>query len=44
MIEDLGFIVEGADEKTLPLDRDEVARGDVKLRKRGAGTELPANA
>ena len=22
-------IVEGADEKTLPLDRDEVARGDV---------------
>jgi biotin synthase len=40
MIEDLGFVVEGADEPTLPAHRHDL----VKLRKRGAGTDLPANA
>ena len=39
MIADLGFEVEGAGEATLPRDRP-----DVNLRRRGAGTELPANA
>jgi biotin synthase len=40
MIEDLGFVVEGATEATLPEHRRDL----VKLRKRGAGTDLPANA
>ncbi|HXA41454.1 MAG TPA: biotin synthase BioB [Candidatus Solibacter sp.] len=39
MIADLGFTVEGSDEATLPRDR-----ADVNIRRRGAGTELPANA
>ena len=39
MIADLGFVVEGLGEATLPGER-----ADVHLRKRGAGTELPANA
>jgi biotin synthase len=63
MIADLGFTVEGMDEKSLPRDRGD-ADGEtapagpesgilgahpapdslVKLRRRGAGTELPANA
>ncbi|GII80605.1 biotin synthase [Sphaerisporangium rufum] len=40
MIEDAGFVVEGAGERTLPEHRF----GDVRSRKRGAGTDLPANA
>jgi biotin synthase len=40
MIEDLGFVVEGAQEPTLPSHRHDL----VKLRRRGAGTDLPANA
>ncbi|MFE6737502.1 biotin synthase BioB [Streptomyces tubercidicus] len=40
MIEDAGFVVEGADEATLPRDR----REPVKVRRRGAGTGLAANA
>jgi hypothetical protein len=39
MIADLGFEVEGATEATLPRDRAEVS-----LRRRGAGTEVPANS
>jgi biotin synthase len=39
MIADLGFTVEGSGEVTLPRDR-----AGVSLRRRGAGTELPANA
>lgn len=39
MIADLGFVVEGSSEGTLPRDR-----GDVHIRRRGAGTEVPANA
>jgi biotin synthase len=39
MIEDLGFVVEGARERTLPEHREL-----VKIRNRGAGTDLPANA
>jgi biotin synthase len=39
MIADLGFVVEGSAEATLPRQRDQ-----VHLRKRGAGTEVPANA
>ncbi|HEV3234416.1 MAG TPA: biotin synthase BioB [Candidatus Dormibacteraeota bacterium] len=56
MIDDLGFAVEGMEERTLPRERrdsDPAAAviGShpspeelVKLRKRGAGTDLPANA
>jgi biotin synthase len=53
MIEDLGFVVEGMEEATLPREREAVAdmataaeaHPDlVRLRHRGAGTELPANA
>jgi biotin synthase len=40
MIADLGFVVEGADEATLPRERPDM----VHLRHRGAGTDLPANA
>jgi biotin synthase len=40
MIADAGFTVEGADERTLPEHRREL----VKVRRRGAGTALPANA
>ncbi len=39
MIADAGFVVEGADEQTLPEHR----RNLVRLRRRGAGTQLPAN-
>jgi biotin synthase len=39
MIADLGFEVEGATEPTLPRDRAEVT-----LRRRGAGTDVPANS
>jgi biotin synthase len=39
MIADAGFTVEGAAEQTLPEHRDL-----VKVRRRGAGTSLPANA
>ena len=39
MIADAGFTVEGAAERTLPEARHEL----VVLRKRGAGSELPAN-
>ena len=56
MIADLGFTVEGMNERTLPRERGDAPPGDVvaerrpspeelvRLRKRGAGTELPANA
>ena len=40
MIEDLGFVVEGAGEPTLAAHR----QGLVRTRLRGAGTDLPANA
>ncbi|WP_035305756.1 biotin synthase BioB [Actinokineospora inagensis] len=40
MIADLGFVVEGTDESTLPRERPDL----VRSRKRGAGTDLPANA
>jgi biotin synthase len=41
MIADAGFVVEGAEETTLPEHRvDEL----VAVRRRGAGTELPPNA
>jgi hypothetical protein len=45
MIADAGFVVEGADEVTLPAHR----RGNgvpvaPALRRRGPGTEVPANA
>jgi biotin synthase len=39
MIADAGFVVEGADEQTLPAARHDL----VTIRRRGAGTELPAN-
>jgi biotin synthase len=39
MIADAGFTVEGAEERTLPEHRDL-----VRVRRRGPGTELPANA
>lgn len=39
MIADAGFTVEGADEQTLPDARHDL----VTLRRRGAGTDLPAN-
>jgi biotin synthase len=39
MIADLGFEVEGSGEATLPRER-----ADVSLRRRGAGTEVPANS
>ena len=39
MIADAGFTVEGAEERTLPDHRDL-----VRVRRRGPGTELPANA
>ena len=39
MIADLGFVVEGTAEATLPRHREE-----VHLRRRGAGTEVPANS
>ncbi|MEA2645155.1 MAG: biotin synthase [Chloroflexota bacterium] len=58
MIADLGFTVEGMDERTLPRDRAAAPAAPpvvpaglptetldlVRMRKRGAGTELPANA
>jgi len=40
MIADAGFTVEGADERTLPAHRRDL----VKVRRRGPGTALPANA
>ncbi|MFK0294876.1 biotin synthase BioB [Streptomyces sp. NPDC090442] len=40
MIEDAGFVVEGAEEATLPKHRNDT----VRPRKRGAGTDLAANA
>jgi len=40
MIADAGFTVEGADERTLPAHRQDL----VRIRRRGAGTTLPANA
>jgi biotin synthase len=43
MIADAGFTVEGADERTLPEHRPEY-RDLVRVRRRGAGTTLPANA
>jgi biotin synthase len=39
MIADAGFVVEGAAEQTLPEHRRDL----VKVRRRGPGTELPAN-
>jgi biotin synthase len=39
LIADAGFVVEGVDEVTLPNDRHEL----VTLRRRGSGTEIPAN-
>jgi biotin synthase len=40
MIADAGFVVEGAAERTLPEHRRDL----VRLRRRGPGTALPANA
>ncbi|RCW43190.1 biotin synthase [Halopolyspora algeriensis] len=40
MITDAGFTIEGAEERTLPDARRDL----VTIRRRGAGTELPANA
>jgi len=40
MIADLGFVIEGAGEATLPRERPDM----VHLRQRGAGTDVPANA
>jgi biotin synthase len=40
MIADAGFTVEGAGERTLPDHRPDL----VRVRRRGPGTELPANA
>jgi biotin synthase len=40
MIADAGFVVEGAAEETLPAERLDL----VRVRRRGAGTTLPANA
>jgi biotin synthase len=40
MIADAGFVVEGADETTLPPQREDA----VAVRRRGAGTDLPPNA
>jgi biotin synthase len=40
MISDAGFVVEGSHEETLP----QVRRDLVALRRRGPGTEVPANA
>jgi biotin synthase len=40
MIADAGFTIEGLDEQTLPAARHDL----VTLRRRGAGTDLPANA
>ncbi|MFG3257645.1 biotin synthase BioB [Streptomyces sp. NPDC048172] len=44
MIADAGFEVEGTDTTTLPGHRREQERGQVGVRRRGAGTELPPNA
>jgi len=43
MIADAGFTVEGADQRTLPGHRP-AYRDLVRLRRRGPGTTLPANA
>jgi biotin synthase len=43
MIADAGFTVEGAAERTLPEHRPGY-RDLVKVRRRGPGTTLPANA
>ena len=40
MIADAGFTVEGVDEQTLPDARHDL----VTIRRRGAGTDLQANA
>lgn len=40
MIADAGFVVEGAGERTLPSSRHDL----VTLRRRGAGTDVPANS
>jgi hypothetical protein len=40
MIADAGFTIEGAEEQSLPDARHDL----VVLRRRGAGTDLPANA
>ncbi|WP_344945378.1 biotin synthase BioB [Actinomadura miaoliensis] len=40
MIADAGFVVEGADEQTLPAARHDL----VAIRRRGAGSDKPANA
>ncbi|HEY4020080.1 MAG TPA: biotin synthase BioB, partial [Pseudonocardiaceae bacterium] len=39
MIADAGFVVESAEEQTLPEARHDL----VTVRRRGAGTDLPAN-
>ncbi len=43
MIADAGFTVEGAGDRTLPANRRDL-RDLVRLRRRGPGTALPANA
>jgi biotin synthase len=43
MIADAGFVVEGADELTLPRLRLAQATSAPALRRRGPGTEVPAN-
>ncbi|MFC5183570.1 biotin synthase BioB [Actinomadura harenae] len=40
MIADAGFVIEGTDERTLPDARHDL----VAIRRRGAGSDLPANA
>ncbi len=40
MIADAGFVVEGQDQETLPTSRRDL----VTIRRRGPGTEVPANA
>lgn len=44
MIADAGFTVEGATEQTLPAHRASYGPAQVRTRRRGAGTGLPANA
>jgi biotin synthase len=44
MIADAGFTVEGAAEQTLPAHRASHGPGQVRTRRRGAGTDIPANA
>jgi biotin synthase len=44
MIRDAGFEVESAEQETLPEHRRDTYRDLVRVRRRGAGTDLPANA